>query len=64
MTLTSLDVLFDGSLIRVHRGFLVNPRCVRQLTPKDIRLANDVVIPINAKRHRELEDVLRQVLMG
>lgn len=64
MTLTGLEALFGGGLIRVHRGFLVNPRYVRQLMPKGVRLANDVVIPINAKRRRELGDLLDRLLCG
>ncbi len=63
MTMDELErQIGDYGMIRVHKSFLVNYRCVSSITPKDVILNNGYPIPLSKKRSKEVRSKIRTFL--
>lgn len=53
------DFKKDG-LIRVHQSFAVNPNYVKRYSESELKLINDIEIPISRKYQSEVKEVLKE----
>lgn len=51
-SISELEDMFGNDLVRCHRSYLVNPKFIKSITKKEIRLDNNETVPISRSSYQ------------